>query len=895
MSTFVQRAACRGHRPAEAAALRHQSRPQVVAQLLREREVARCLVAPTGFGKSTLAYEYAEVMFDFNHVFWIGATSPCFLRDLDAGTLFGALVEADERCALVVFEDVPLLEGERLAQFSEVIDKLLERGCEVLVTTTPSRDCLGPWQRDRLLIDGADLMLDDEEAARNGRGEPTGRRPPFAAEERIACVQWGDDGWSTLLAGCAAEELPADMLLVQWLVLAQARGTWHEVAALLGEPRALEAWGYLAPRYPFLGMSEADGTFSAVRAEPAVLAARFDRVMDGVVAASGLEGRDGLARWVADQLLEAGDAPRAAQLMGAFASREAVAPWLAERGWDLLWGRAAADFCELFERISRTRIGERSVLYAQLAWASAQVRDARRSLDYAKRALSAVTLTSESFAVAALCERSQGNATVARRMARLLGRWEQGEGAAEDGPDGLPREGVAPGVPAQPMDERPDLAVLVRVSLAQDRPADLLKAWSDAWERGCKPVLARGNEAEPWLLAAAWVLDGVAAQGAGDGTAEESLEDSYRLDALAAWCCEAIDERLARGLPLGFGSLRAAEALDALEETLLARRARTLLPGAVTAMRQAHIEAAHGREAYEALRRRRQPAASLGSVAPVRERVEAPAEWRTQASVTLGVPLLEVRLFGALSVRIGANEVSPQGLARRKVRLLLALLVLNRGRDLTRETLASALFPGTRLDSAVKNFYRLWHELARLLSVEGSCPYLVRDRYGCRLDPALFRSDVMEFEDLTRHLLFGDAPASVSWETLYQLVKGPFSGELLPIERDNEAICALRSRFAIEMVDGLIAASRRLRVGGEPQGALWFAREALARDRTREDAYAALMEAQIASGQRTAALATFFECRDYLAENLGLDPSAQLTALYQALLDEDPSLQNALR
>ena len=284
MSTFVQRAACRGHRPAEAAALRHQSRPQVVAQLLREREVARCLVAPTGFGKSTLAYEYAEVMFDFNHVFWIGATSPCFLRDLDAGTLFGSLVEADERCALVVFEDVPLLEGERLAQFSEVIDKLLERGCEVLVTTTPSRDCLGPWQRDRLLIDGADLMLDDEEAARNGRGEPTGRRPPFAAEERIACVQWGDDGWSTLLAGCAAEELPADMLLVQWLVLAQARGTWHEVAALLGEPRALEAWGYLAPRYPFLGMSEADGTFSAVRAEPAVLATRFDRIMDGVVA-----------------------------------------------------------------------------------------------------------------------------------------------------------------------------------------------------------------------------------------------------------------------------------------------------------------------------------------------------------------------------------------------------------------------------------------------------------------------------------------------------------------------------------------------------------------------------------------------------------------------------------
>ncbi len=110
------------------------------------------------------------------------------------------------------------------------------------------------------------------------------------------------------------------------------------------------------------------------------------------------------------------------------------------------------------------------------------------------------------------------------------------------------------------------------------------------------------------------------------------------------------------------------------------------------------------------------------------------------------------------------------------------------------------------------------------------------------------------------------------------------------MEQENETLCAVRDRLNIEMVDSLIAASRRLRVQGEPQGALWFAREALARDETREDSYAALMEAQMAAGQRTAALDTFFTCRTYLSEALGLDPSTQLLVLYQALLEEDPSL-----
>ena len=72
--------------------------------------------------------------------------------------------------------------------------------------------------------------------------------------------------------------------------------------------------------------------------------------------------------------------------------------------------------------------------------------------------------------------------------------------------------------------------------------------------------------------------------------------------------------------------------------------------------------------------------------------------------------------------------------------------------------------------------------------------------------------------------------------------------------------------------------------GGFQQG-LWFARSALRRDRTREDAYLALIRAQTAAGQRTAALMTYLSCRRVLRDELGIDPSPEIDALYRTLID----------
>ena len=95
MTGFLKQSSCKGHRPNHLASRRHYPRPDLIARLLRERHVARFLVAPEGFGKTGLAMEYADVVFSFDHVFWINGKSPCFLRDLDRGIISSSLTAAE--------------------------------------------------------------------------------------------------------------------------------------------------------------------------------------------------------------------------------------------------------------------------------------------------------------------------------------------------------------------------------------------------------------------------------------------------------------------------------------------------------------------------------------------------------------------------------------------------------------------------------------------------------------------------------------------------------------------------------------------------------------------------------------------------------------------------------
>lgn len=131
-------------------------RGAVLLRLLSDRAVLRVLCAPPLYGKSVVAFQYAELAFPRERVTWVRAADPRFLCDLDDGS-FESRVASES--ALVVFDDVARLSDARLIALRRLVASLLGSGREVLVTTRAFElaESLDP---SAVVVGARDLLLD---------------------------------------------------------------------------------------------------------------------------------------------------------------------------------------------------------------------------------------------------------------------------------------------------------------------------------------------------------------------------------------------------------------------------------------------------------------------------------------------------------------------------------------------------------------------------------------------------------------------------------------------------------------------------------------------------------------------------------------------------------------
>lgn len=245
---------------------------------------------------------------------------------------------------------------------------------------------------------------------------------------------------------------------------------------------------------------------------------------------------------------------------------------------------------------------------------------------------------------------------------------------------------------------------------------------------------------------------------------------------------------------------------------------------------------------------------------------------------------MRVRLFGGMEIGIGGQVLESTAFRKPKAKTLLAVLVLHRGKEVARQELLEIMWPDSSGDRASNNLYSLWSALRRALEDErGECPYAVRHQAGYMVDARYVESDVDEFEEICRTLFFG-RPDAQEWMEAFARLQNDFSCDLLPSETGNAYIDRLRERYRSRLVDALVTAADRLCDIDEAQAALWFAQAALDRCDEREDAYCALMRAQMLSDQRSQAMETFLACRRFMVEELGMDPSERVMRLHRELI-----------
>ncbi|SDU79682.1 Transcriptional regulatory protein, C terminal [Microlunatus sagamiharensis] len=250
-------------------------------------------------------------------------------------------------------------------------------------------------------------------------------------------------------------------------------------------------------------------------------------------------------------------------------------------------------------------------------------------------------------------------------------------------------------------------------------------------------------------------------------------------------------------------------------------------------------------------------------------------------------------LLGPLTV---SRDGRPLDLGAPKQRLVLALLLLERGRVVSTDRLVAGAWPRDAPPSAVPSLQAYLSNLRRLLrepDVDGSgrATPLVRQAPGYRLDVGLASFDLEDYLAAVRTQ--AEAVQRQDWtaalaagEVARGLWRGPLLADLADEDWVQAASAALEERRTRSRTDAVLAHAAT----GDLGAALDVARTLVDEHPWRDDVAALLVRVLARSGRTTEALDAYRAYADGLADELGLDPGQELRALQQSVLRGDASL-----
>ena len=249
---------------------------------------------------------------------------------------------------------------------------------------------------------------------------------------------------------------------------------------------------------------------------------------------------------------------------------------------------------------------------------------------------------------------------------------------------------------------------------------------------------------------------------------------------------------------------------------------------------------------------------------------------------------MEFRILGPLQV---IHRGTPVALPGARERAVLALLLLSANEVVSAERLAEDLWSGSPPEGAVKALRVFVSRLRKALREAGADEVLVTQSPGyvvrvdaADLDAARFQALV---SDGRRHAAEGDHEGAASvFRQALGLWRGPALADVgdAPLAR-AEAARLEEDRLAAteERIEADLACGRH--------GELIAELDALTRAHPlRERLWGQRMLALYRSGRQVEALRAYRELREFLAEEVGLEPSPALVALESAILRQERHL-----
>ncbi len=885
MPTFIEACCCNGHGPAKVVSAKHYSRPVIIGKLLKDRQLIRVLSAPDGFGKSTIAYEYASMMFSFKQVIWISCKSPCFLRDLDSETIVSQALACFAEPKLIVFDDMPELKETRISKMMNVLSGFMEAGSEVIVTCMPNCECMSRQAYNCVVFGWYELLLTESELSidvLSGRISDE-KFAHLNTLDKIAGWVWSDDinVRSKTVASIIENGAPDTLIATIFLVLVIEFGSIDDLQEFLDRQTLCLNFGRLESDYGIFGVDMNTETFKCGFLDSQEIKYIFAGHLPNIVKCCGYACVDDFVGAIGLHLVKKQNFEAASSLIRNYSTHAGSGEWFAQNGWRYVVYARPYNAYIMLDSVKR----DLSANYSQLCIIELltfyQLKDFDNLAKCVRKILKSAKADNASKRVALAFACIYFNPSEARNLLGSL-------------------QFVLNNEPLSVHSQTHGESTLIERELASkcllDIASDILEHGARAFstwlkyanntslpfEHACVPSQKPPRAYHTLLLAFTWLFS--YAIDAEDTSAALVEKCAHKLTSLMTQKHVASAETPEISGICWFESC----AISALCRPEICSEAFLIQQGFEADLTRAQAvfellesqQMSYSAKMAELVRAKSEFSKSCPDIFR-RNSVNAKFD---QISVSeICIPVLAVNLFGGFDVYIGGNLVNPHNFTREKVRILLAALLIQKGGEISRDTISENLWPNSSLETKRRNFYSVFSQLRSALKVDSYCPYLIKSKSGIHLDLTHVESDIYTFEKLYKTLLF-DISAD-TWRHYYVEVHEHYADSIMPEDYSCEIINRYRKHTETMLVDALTCASENLCQAGCPRGALMFAREALVHDSRREDCYVTLMKSQMKLGQQAGALDTFFECKAFLNDELGIDPSAELTQLYREIIE----------
>lgn len=815
---------------------------EVRAELLQRMIAARASVviayAPSLYGKTVLARQYAETTAGVERTAWIDASQPLFMRHLVEGTLVEYCHSLCNEPHLAVFDGLPRLGERMMRSFLEALE-VLYLECDVMVTSRYD-EFADACTLETCIIRGSDLLLGIDEL-RQTNAARAGEFPLLPAWRKVPGLYFGAPG--------------ERIIFEEKLVDSARRGEMESAEALAlvfgsGDVRTLQRFfrddirDVIAPLEmdaPHCGFNSEADTFSAFPVSDAHKVDVLKGVMPALLDSSSFDSYEELQGELVATLVECEREEFALSLALSSHDRAQIEGFLERYGQSYLLKAKAQELISLVE----DGLGARDLDYSQLSLYAEALMLANRRSDaltaWRKMAALASSPIDACFAYLRILVNTDHDFEAARSefLERVRSCGFEGDALEE-------------GLLTDMADWREALVFWAQQILSKGK---MLASEFAAFVQRPSDTLGK-------MALIAGYLEVVRVCHRREAIQLQKKVKMFKQALFRVFCQEVDDlppNRYESSIKMDvdalFGGVQAFEL-----PSDFVKRAEVMagkIPLHASAYRMLEYEE---RQAVELLE----------------QSSEDPGE--------LDEGMVQMRFFGRFEVRtrdellIGATNQS------RNIKRLLGMLAARHGSVVSREWVGRVLWPSADRKQARKSFYNLCTAVKEMLRADDQeNSVLVMDVDSVWLDSAHVISDLDEVDRLLAQMNRCDysAPEAARMLALFERYKGVYLEGV-----EDEETKAIRQGYESRKAEALMVAGEYLYGKGELRLAKRYVSEVFDIARVREDACYLMMCILRDLGQYSQAIRTYLDCRRELVEEVGIDGPARLERLYRELIGQ---------